>query len=141
MSSPVPGQQTADKNKLVGAVSPNVPDPDATEFVRIVSVDGHVFLIDRQCACVSTRIKHLLAGTSTAMTATKSDSKYVSFNDNEEDPVIQLKDPFDHKKVEKLCQYFYYKHRYDNDPDRRPPFDVPEDMAVDLMRLALELQC
>jgi transcription elongation factor B subunit 1 len=128
------------KGMLVGAVAPNLPDPDATQFVKLVSVDGHEFLIDRNCACVSKRIKHLLAGHS-ALSATKGDSKYVMYNDNEYEPVIYLKDPFDRHKVEKLCQYFYYKHRYDNDPDRRPNFEIPIEMAVDLMRLAMELQC
>ena len=132
--------QSAGGAKLVGAVAPHAPDPDKTVFVKLVSVDGHAFYIDKECACVSKRIKQLLAGQS-SLTATKGDSKFVGFNEDEENPVIYLKDPFDHKKVEKLCQYFYYKHRYDNDPDRRPPFDVPPEMAVDLMRLAMELHC
>jgi hypothetical protein len=138
MTSAAPG--SAPKAPLVGAVAPNRPDPEKAKFVKIVSVDGHVFFIDRECACVSKRIKQMLSGHST-MSTTKAESRYVHFNDNDEDPVITLKDPFDQRKVEKLCQYFYHKHLYDNDPDRRPNFEVAPEMAVDLMRLAMELQC
>lgn len=38
--------------------------------------------------------------------------------------------------LEKAIQYFYYKHRYDNDPDNRPAFNVPPEMALDLMLVA-----
>ena len=38
--------------------------------------------------------------------------------------------------LEKAIQYFHYKYRYDNDPDNRPPFQVPPEMALDLMLVA-----
>ena len=43
--------------------------------------------------------------------------------------------------LEKAVQYFYFKRRYDNDPDHRPEFHVPPEMALELIKVATMLQC
>eukprot|EP00995_Heteronema_vittatum_P013028 NODE_907_length_1142_cov_37.551693_g627_i0.p9 GENE.NODE_907_length_1142_cov_37.551693_g627_i0~~NODE_907_length_1142_cov_37.551693_g627_i0.p9 ORF type:complete len:64 (+),score=32.86 NODE_907_length_1142_cov_37.551693_g627_i0:34-225(+) len=55
------------------------------------------------------------------------------------DGIVQLAS-VDARVLEKAVQYFHYKHRYETDPDNRPPFQVPPEMALDLMLVAHYLE-
>eukprot|EP00760_Papus_ankaliazontas_P034143 PhM_4_TR7007/c0_g1_i1/m.39544/K03872/TCEB1; transcription elongation factor B, polypeptide 1 len=105
-----------------------VPDTfDPNGLVKLVSRDGHVFHVDQTCAKVSRLLKAALEGASREGVRIEDD-RFVL----EEIPAAVL---------EKAIQYFYYKVRYDHDPDNRPDFIVAPTMALDLMLAAKQLQC
>ena len=95
-------------------------------FVILLLLPLHTeseFIIDRQCAYMSKHIKTQLEELK------ESDEQVLHFPDIQ--PHI----------LEKAVQYFYYKHRYDNDPEERADFDVPPTIALDLMIVASYLGC
>eukprot|EP01012_Entosiphon_sulcatum_P018641 TRINITY_DN2339_c0_g1_i1.p1 TRINITY_DN2339_c0_g1~~TRINITY_DN2339_c0_g1_i1.p1 ORF type:complete len:115 (+),score=10.02 TRINITY_DN2339_c0_g1_i1:87-431(+) len=101
------------------------PKPfDPSSVIRLISRDGCEFIVDRSCALISKTIKAMLTAG--------------NFHEQKEG-VIQLPS-IDSHLLEKAIQYFYYKHRYDNDPDHRPNFPVPPEIALDLMLVAHYLE-
>ncbi|KAJ9461935.1 Elongin-C [Diplonema papillatum] len=96
---------------------------DVSTLVTLIGMDESTFIIDKKCAMVSKRIKSQLEELK------EGDAPVVRF------PSIRP------EILEKAIQYFYYKHRYDNDPDDRPDFDVPPPIALDLMIVASYLGC
>lgn len=148
-----------------------LPPIDPQRFVKLVSQDGHVFVVDRECAKVSRVLKNLLAttatpgGTTAPMGATQpvmvdeappmgattepargqpADAAAVAAAVVLPPPIASLptiRFTVSARLLEKAIQYFYYKNRYDGDPDHRPGFHVPPDMALDLIHVANQLQC
>eukprot|EP00759_Apiculatamorpha_spiralis_P009632 PhF_6_TR16798/c0_g1_i1/m.25373/K03872/TCEB1; transcription elongation factor B, polypeptide 1 len=110
------------KNKADDALS------DPKNMVHLISKEGHEFIVDYGCACVSKLIKTTLEGGGKEGVHVV-DGNRITFEDIPTDV------------LEKAIQYFYYKTRYDNDPDRRPKFEVPPMMALQLMMAAKTLQC
>ncbi len=109
---------------------------DPLNFIRLVSREGHEFLLDKECAKVSKLIKNYLANQMAAL-----NKKDVIFDDADETKII-IRFPFTSAALlEKTVQYFYFKHRYEGDPENRPTFVVAHDMALDLIKVATLLQC
>eukprot|EP00906_Rhabdomonas_costata_P031004 RCo043819 len=117
----------ADKKKTkAGAQVEEAKVPfDPTAMVRLCSRDGAEFVLHRSCAMVSKTIKNLLCPP-----GAPAEEHKTSLTLPNVDAAI----------LEKAIQYFYYKTRYDNDPDNRPPFHVPPEMALDLMLVAHYLE-
>eukprot|EP01059_Diplonema_ambulator_P025248 TRINITY_DN4226_c0_g1_i1.p1 TRINITY_DN4226_c0_g1~~TRINITY_DN4226_c0_g1_i1.p1 ORF type:complete len:113 (+),score=33.28 TRINITY_DN4226_c0_g1_i1:214-552(+) len=96
---------------------------DVSTLVTLVGADGYSYVVDKQCAMMSKLIK----------------SQIEELKENDE-PVLNFPE-IRPEILEKTIQYFYYKHRYDNEPDDRPEFEVPPEMALDLMVVASLLGC
>jgi|EP00670_Eutreptiella_braarudii_P019905 transcription elongation factor B subunit 1 len=119
----------ADKKKPPGKGAPppegeavdKTPAFDVTQTVRLVSKDGFEFVLHKNCAMVSKTVKTML----NSPQSTKEMQEGMIHLPSIDAPVL-----------EKAIQYFHYKYRYDNDPDNRPPFQVPPEMALDLMLVA-----
>lgn len=108
---------------------------DPNNFIRLVSREGHDFIVDKECAKVSKLIKNYL---SNQMQVAKKD---IVFDDSDETKVV-IRFPYTSAALlEKTVQYFYYKHRYEGDAENRPTFHVAHDMALDLIKVATLLQC
>lgn len=106
---------------------------DPTSFIRLISSEGHVLIVEKECAKASKLIKNYLAGQQ------QQGNKDIAWDDLREN---ELRFPTTNAKLlEKAAQYFYYKFKYDNDPDGRPEFSVPPEMALDLIKVATLLQC
>lgn len=105
-------------------------DPD--DFVKIVSKEGHEFLVYKECAKVSKLMKNFLENKQ----GVTEKEIYVS----ELDGSIHCRS-LSAPLLEKTIQYFYHKYRYDNDPEHRPEFNVPYEMAIELIQVATQMQC
>lgn len=107
--------------------------------VKLISKEGHEFIIDRECAKVARLIKSYL----TSQPGGAVSRREVVLEENtvpEEMPIIRL--PYTSAALlEKTVQYFYFKHRYESDPENRPTFHVPHEMAIELIKVATMLQC
>ena len=122
------------RKKVIVPPPPSGATPiDRADYVKLVSKEGHIFIVHRQCAMVSRLIKGYLTGQTAVATA------QVGWDASAPDVVTFSFVTAVH--LEKVVQYFYYKFRYDNDPDHRPDFYVPPEMALDLIQIATTLQC
>ena len=96
-----------------------VPNP----YIKLISAEGHEFLIDRKCASSSGTIKAMLSG------SFSESSGEISFK--------EISTPI----LEKVIQYFYYKIRYSNSQVRIPEFDIHPEIALELLMAANFLDC
>ncbi|GAX84147.1 hypothetical protein CEUSTIGMA_g11570.t1 [Chlamydomonas eustigma] len=90
--------------------------------VKLVSREGFEFIIDYKAACVSNTIRNML-------------SSQGSFTETElgEVKFPEIPTPI----LEKVCQYFYYKLRYQNSTTKNiPEFQVPPEIALELLMAA-----
>lgn len=112
-------------------------------YVRLISREGHEFFLDRECAKVSRLIKHYLMSLQQGNISGMNSVREVVMDDAQpEGGMITIRLPYTAAPLlEKTVQYFYFKHRYESDPENRPNFHVPHDMAVDLIKVATMLQC
>jgi len=90
---------------------------DPTNMVKLVSVDGMEFIVDKRCI---------------------SSAKFFKKKLDAEEENIGV--DYSAEIVEKIIQYLYYKIRYDHDPDNRPPFDIDPSIALNLMVAAYDLE-
>lgn len=106
---------------------------ESSNFVKLISMEEHVFVVDKQCAKVSKLIKAYLSG------QTNVSTKDVTWDEGNKD-VVRF--PFiGAKLLEATIQYFYFKVRFEKDPDHRPEFHVAPEMALELIKVATLLQC
>ncbi|KAJ3414829.1 hypothetical protein HDV05_005986 [Chytridiales sp. JEL 0842] len=98
----------------------------ADETVKLISVDGFEFIIDRKCAMASGTIKNML---SSPGQFTESVQNEVTFRDIK--AVI----------LEKVCKYLYYKVRHTNTNQEIPDFPIEADVALELLMAADFLDC
>ncbi|KAK9831334.1 hypothetical protein WJX81_003366 [Elliptochloris bilobata] len=90
--------------------------------VKLVSAEGFEFYVDYRAACVSNTIKQMLSSTGNF---TETELGEVKF------PEIPA--PI----LEKVCQYFYYKLRYQNESSKAiPEFPMPPEIALELLKAA-----
>eukprot|EP00877_Chromochloris_zofingiensis_P005291 jgi/Chrzof1/14763/Cz09g15090.t1 len=90
--------------------------------VKLVSAEGFEFIIDYKAACVSNTIRNML---SSQGSFTETELGEVKF------PEIST------AILEKVCQYFYYKLRYQNSTTHNiPVFKVQPDIALELLMAA-----
>lgn len=109
-------------------------DVDTSTFLKLISNDGEVFVVDKKCAFVSKRIETLL---------TKGTTDKKLLIETVEDDIIPLTLRLDTsaKHLEKMIQYWYFKNRYEHDPSNRPTFEVPPEMALELIQVAQNYKC
>jgi len=90
--------------------------------VKLVSAEGFEFIVDYKAACVSNTIRNML-------------SSQGSFTETELGEVRfpEISTPI----LEKVCEYFYYKLRYQNSTVRNiPESKVQPQIALELLMAA-----
>lgn len=95
-------------------------------YVRLVSSDGHEFVIKRDYALTSGTIKSMLSGPG-------------QFAENETNEVTFREIPS--HVLAKVCQYFIYKVRYTNSSTEIPEFHITPEIALELLMAANFLDC
>ena len=92
-------------------------DPEDTQgrFIKLISMEGHEFFVDRRAACVSGTIKTMLEG---------------QFAESRGE--IRLPEISGHI-LEKIIKYMYYKVRYTNSNQRVPTFEIAPEVALELL--------
>eukprot|EP01026_Neomeris_dumetosa_P050567 TRINITY_DN4438_c0_g2_i2.p1 TRINITY_DN4438_c0_g2~~TRINITY_DN4438_c0_g2_i2.p1 ORF type:complete len:113 (-),score=7.25 TRINITY_DN4438_c0_g2_i2:57-350(-) len=94
---------------------------DKRETVTLISSDGFRFVIDYKAACVSNTIKGLLSSEGTFLETEQGEVNLPSIRG-----VV----------LERICQYFYYKLKYQNSSAKEiPDFHVEPDMALEHIML------
>eukprot|EP00882_Tetradesmus_deserticola_P002224 GHRQ01002376.1.p1 GENE.GHRQ01002376.1~~GHRQ01002376.1.p1 ORF type:complete len:102 (+),score=31.84 GHRQ01002376.1:167-472(+) len=90
--------------------------------VKLISAEGYEFIIDYKAACVSNTIRNMLSSQGGFTETEQGEVKFPEIN-----TVI----------LEKVCQYFYYKLRYQNSTTRNiPEFKVAPEIALELLMAA-----
>eukprot|EP01112_Ceratiomyxa_fruticulosa_P001247 TRINITY_DN1126_c0_g1_i3.p1 TRINITY_DN1126_c0_g1~~TRINITY_DN1126_c0_g1_i3.p1 ORF type:complete len:106 (-),score=17.20 TRINITY_DN1126_c0_g1_i3:85-402(-) len=93
-------------------------EPDT---VKLISADGHEFIVDRKAALVSGTIKSMLSGPGTF---TEQQLGEINFR--------EISTPI----LEKVIQYFYYKIKYTNSTIEIPEFPIEPEIALELLMAA-----
>ncbi|KAL0275386.1 UNVERIFIED_CONTAM: hypothetical protein PYX00_003245 [Menopon gallinae] len=99
--------------------------PDAM-YVKLISSDGHEFIIKRKHALTSGTIKAMLSGPG-------------QFAENETNEVNFREIPS--HVLQKVCMYFAYKVRYTNSSTEIPEFPIAPEIALELLMAANFLDC
>jgi len=99
--------------------------PDAA-YVKLVSSDGHEFIIRKDYALMSGTIRAMLSGP----------GQYAENESNE----VNFREIPSHA-LQKVCHYFMYKVRYTNSPTEIPEFYVAPEMALELLMAGNFLDC
>jgi len=99
--------------------------PDAM-YVKLISSDGHEFIVSRDHALTSGTIKAMLSGPG-------------QFAENETNEVNFREIPS--HVLQKVCMYFTYKTRYTNSSTEIPEFPIPPEIALELLMAANFLDC
>ncbi len=100
-----------------------VPNPLAN-LVKLISAEGAEFIIARQAAMCSGTIRAMLAGPSQRWSETSGPMPTIRF-ETISTPVLET-----------VCQYMYYKQRYDHTPPPLPPFKLETEAIVKLLLAA-----
>ncbi|GAB5035344.1 transcription elongation factor polypeptide 1 [Nannochloropsis oceanica] len=98
-------------------------EEEPSKYIKLISAEGHEFIVDRKCACVSKTIEAMLAG---GFTESKGEIKFPEISTN---------------ILEKVIQYLYYKVRYTNSNSKVPDFKLEPEMALELLMAANFLDC
>ncbi|ORC88658.1 transcription elongation factor B, polypeptide 1 [Trypanosoma theileri] len=146
---------------------------DPTEYIRVLSAEGHTFVVHRDCACSSPLLRKCLANRLDPAlptvriswgdeVSTRKDSESTgesreaggeeattpkSVGNVGEQRGGDLRPPVIHFPelpavwLEVVLQYLHHKHRYEGDTGDRPPFHVPVEGAIEVMKVAEVLQC
>lgn len=99
--------------------------PDAM-YVKLVSSDGHEFIVKRDHALTSGTIKAMLSGPG-------------QFAENETNEINFREIPS--HVLQKVCMYFTYKVRYTNSSTEIPEFPIAPEIALELLMAANFLDC
>ncbi|VDM40314.1 unnamed protein product [Toxocara canis] len=99
--------------------------PDAM-YVKLISSDGHEFIIKKDLALTSGTIKAMLSGPGTYA---ENESNEVNFRE------------IPSHVLQKVCQYFAYKVRYTNSSTEIPEFVIAPEVALELLMAANFLDC
>ncbi|XP_063989803.1 elongin-C isoform X2 [Diachasmimorpha longicaudata] len=99
--------------------------PDAM-YVKLVSSDGHEFIVKREHALTSGTIKAMLSGPG-------------QFAENEANEVNFREIPS--HVLQKVCMYFTYKVRYTNSSTEIPEFPIAPEIALELLMAGNFLDC
>ena len=99
--------------------------PDA-QYVKLISSDGHEFVVKRHYALTSGTIKAMLSGPG-------------QFSENETNEVHFREIPS--HILAKVCMYFFYKVRYTNSSTEIPEFPIAPEIALELLMAANFLDC
>jgi transcription elongation factor B subunit 1 len=93
-------------------------------MVKLISSQGHEFLVSRDCVMASGTIRTLLSGPA----SWKENAGQVM-------PTVHFEE-IDTATLEKVIQYFHYKQKYDNTAPPLPKFHVDIDSIVPLLLAA-----
>lgn len=93
------------------------------KMIKLISGDGLEFYVHRKCAMVSGTIKMMLEG---QFAENRGEIRFPEISG-----VI----------LEKVIQYFYYKVRYTNSPQRVPNFNIEPEIVLELSMACNYLQC
>ncbi|KAI6243943.1 Elongin-C [Aphelenchoides fujianensis] len=104
---------------------PSVNGPNASH-VKLISSDGHEFIVRRDLALTSRTIQAMLSGPGQY---TENESNEVTFR---EIPSHVLR---------KVCHYFAYKVRFTNSATEIPEFQITPEVALELLMAANFLDC
>ncbi|XP_059055828.1 elongin-C isoform X2 [Achroia grisella] len=115
------GAASASEEKVFGGCE----GPDAM-YVKLVSSDGHEFIVKREHALTSGTIKAMLSGPG-------------QFAENEANEVNFREIPS--HVLQKVCMYFTYKVRYTNSSTEIPEFPIAPEIALELLMAANFLDC
>ncbi|RKP39300.1 BTB/POZ protein [Dimargaris cristalligena] len=96
-------------------------DNDDQSYIRLVSNDGFVMHIHKSVAKGSGAVRNLLASSGQFM---ESKTNEFAFRD--------IRGPI----LEKVCQYLYYKHKYDQTWTDVPEFPIEPEIALELLMTA-----
>jgi transcription elongation factor B subunit 1 len=101
------------------------------EYIKLQSAEGHIFIIDRDAAKkASTTIANMFA----------PEIMEIASDGGAAHPVV-LGD-IGTRILEKVCSYFYYKKRYAKVVNEKiPEFDIPPEIALELLMAANFLDC
>ncbi|KAI6191456.1 Elongin-C [Aphelenchoides bicaudatus] len=99
--------------------------PNAT-FVKLISCDGHEFIIPRKFVTTSNTIKAMLSGP----------GQYTENEQNE----VNFREISSHV-LRKVCHYFAYKVRYTNSATEIPEFSIAPEIAIELLMASNFLDC
>ncbi|CAD5235606.1 unnamed protein product [Bursaphelenchus xylophilus] len=97
-----------------------------SSYVKLISSDGHEFIVRRDLVVTSGTIKAMLSGPGQF---TENESNEVNFR---EIPSHVLR---------KVCHYFAYKVRFTNSATEIPEFSITPDVALELLMAANFLDC
>lgn len=92
-------------------------------LVKLVSAEGHEFIISRECAMASGTIRAMLTGPG-QWKETSGPMPTVEF------------ETISTNVLETVCAYMYYKQRYDHTPPPLPPFKLETEAIVKLLLAA-----
>uniref|UniRef100_A0A7E4ZZR3 Elongin-C n=1 Tax=Panagrellus redivivus TaxID=6233 RepID=A0A7E4ZZR3_PANRE len=95
-------------------------------YVKLISQDGHEFIIKREYAITSGTIRAMLSGPG-------------QFSENENNEVHFREIPS--HVLQKVCHYFTYKVRYTNSAHEIPEFNIAPEVALELLMAANFLDC
>uniref|UniRef100_A0A2A4JI60 Elongin-C n=1 Tax=Heliothis virescens TaxID=7102 RepID=A0A2A4JI60_HELVI len=95
-------------------------------YVKLISSDGHEFIVKREHALTSGTIKAMLSGPG-------------QFAENEANEVNFREIPS--HVLQKVCMYFTYKVRYTNSSTEIPEFPIAPEIALELLMAANFLDC
>ncbi|CAB3402715.1 unnamed protein product [Caenorhabditis bovis] len=109
------------KQKFYGGI-----EGPTSEYVKLVSSDQHEFIIRRELALTSGTIRAMLSGPGV-------------YAENESN-VVYFREIPSHV-LQKVCQYFAYKVRYSNAATEIPEFNIPPEVALELLMAANFLDC
>jgi len=91
------------------------------DTVKLISAEGHEFIIDRKAAMVSGTIKSMLSGPGAFEEQALGEINFREIST----PIL-----------EKVIQYFYYKIRYTNSTTEIPEFPIEPEIALELLMAA-----
>ena len=98
---------------------------DSPSYVKLVSAEGHEFIMDREIAIAASQtIRIMLEG---------------SFREAQ-DNMIRLPDISGYI-LEKVVQYLHYKAQHSNSENRIPEFMIEPELALELLIAAKYLDC
>jgi len=118
-----------------------IPLCDANHFVRLISMEGTTYFVDKNCARTSRSLKHVLAPSAVPGVTKSQMSPSGLFGDPCVRPPDALGTPaisldfLPDKLLEEAVRFMYYKYRYDHElVEARPPFKTalshPEQLAL-----------
>ncbi|XP_059156126.1 elongin-C-like [Physella acuta] len=97
-----------------------------SQYVKLLSSDGHEFIVKRDRALTSGTIKAMLSGP----------GQFSEHKNNE----INFREIPSHVP-QKVCMYFTYKVRYTNSSTDIPEFPIAPEIALELLMAANFLDC
>ncbi|NP_001155410.1 elongin C-like [Acyrthosiphon pisum] len=103
----------------------NCDGPEAL-YIKLISSDGHEFVVKRENALMSGTIKAMLSGPG-------------QFAENETNEIHFREIPS--HVLHNVCMYFTYKARYSNSSSEIPEFTIKPQIALELLMAANFLDC